>query len=190
MARGSVVRVFLPGGGCNHGVVIEARPAAAPTRVKVLWEPLEDLRVTEHDWPPAQATIVGAASLKVSRAPRRRAASVEEPVGFSEWLGAHVMEAERHGVKLSVPGAGTTRRAKLAATFARLLGEGESVARLKAASVGVLDDEFMRSGGHVDPENVLRVEKVGRRADAGERVLAARVAAAEGGATDWERFDG
>lgn len=172
------------------GVVIEARPVAAPTRVKVLWEPLADLKVTEHDWPPTSATIVGAAGLKMGRVPRRACEAVEEPMGFAAWLGAHVVEGERYGLKLSVPGAGTTRRAELARAFARLLGEGYDVERLKAASVGVLADEYMRTNGYGHPENVLRVAKVGRRADDGARVLAKRAAAESAGDTDWGRFDG
>jgi hypothetical protein len=182
VARGTVVRA-----GERVGVVVEARPAAAPTKVKVLWEPLSALHVTEHDWPPAQATIVGVASLKLGRVSRRRdAAPADEPVGFADWLAVHVEEAARYGVVQSVPGAGTTRRAKLAQTFARLLGEGYSLEQFRAASVGVLDDDFMRANDHVAPESVLRVEKIGRRADAGARVLAKR----DGDDTDWSAYDG
>lgn len=180
--------------GNRVGVVIAAKPKAEPRRVKVAWEPLADGQVTEHAWPPTVAELLHALDTsitgRVPRGQRGAVAAVEEPIGFAAWLGHHVEEAERYGIKLSVPGAATARRAKLARTYALLIGQGETDERLRAASVGVLDDAYMRENGHVDPENVLRVEKVGRRADAGERVLQARLAQDSGEVTDWSAFDG
>lgn len=186
MARGTVVR--HPSRGI--GVVLEAKPAGAPTRALVAWEPLADGRVEEVPWPPSTAEIVRALPLRLGRAPRARKEPTEEPIGFAEFLGAHVVEARLHGLDQRPPGAGTTRRARLAATFARLQGEGYELEDFKAASVGVLSDEFMRQGGHTAVENVLRVEKIGRRADLGRQELARRAAAEESGDTDWGAFDG
>lgn len=179
--------------GKRVGVVIAARPKAEPRRVKVAWQPLEAGVVGEYAWPPENARVLQVLNTTIAgRVPRPQPAAVEgveEPIGFAEFLGAHVAEAKRVGVALSVPGAGTTRRAQLAKTFAKLIGEGESVERLKAASVGVLEDAYMREHGHVDPENVLRAGKVGRRADAGERVLAQRASQDAGDTTNWGQFD-
>lgn len=187
MARGTVVR--HPSRGV--GVVLEAKPVGAPTRALVAWEPLADGRVEEVSWPPTHAHVVRVLPLRVGRAPRAKNSSpAAEPVGFVEWLEAHVREAARNGIGLQVPRAGTTRRARLAITFARLLGEGYDLEAFTAASVGVLSDEYMRINGHVDPENVLRVEKIGRRVDAGRRELERRAAAVAGDQTDWSRFDG
>lgn len=194
MARGTVVEVDVVEDGTpttRVGVVIEARPAGSPTKVKVLWEPVSALRVTEHAWPPARARILGVADLKIARAPRKKAAApADEPLGFAAWLGAHAMEASaRWGLHVTVPAAGTTRRAKLAASYKRLMEEGYDQDQFRAASVGVLSDEYMRDNGYVDPENVLRLEKIGRRADAGLRELERRAAAEASGDTDWGRFD-
>lgn len=178
------------------GVVIGCRPVAAPSRVRVLWQPLDALKVSEHDWPPTVASIVGVVDAKVKARTRRAPAGAPgpEPVEFSAWLGAHVRVAQEFGIGLQVPSAGTTRRAKLATTFARLEGEGYSLADFKLASLGVLADEFMRDGGHVTFENVLRVEKIGGRVDKGrleeQRRVAAAAALVAGTERDWSRFDG
>jgi hypothetical protein len=42
----------------------------------------------------------------------------------------------------------------------------------------------------VHPENVLRVEKIGRRVDLGRQELARREARSSGAETDWGAFDG
>jgi hypothetical protein len=185
---GAVVR-----SGERVGVVVGARPVASPQRVVVAWEPLAAGVVSEHAWPPQKAEIVRVLDCKVKTRTRRAAAAapaLDEPEGFAQWLGAHVLEAKRWEISLSVPGAGTTRRAALAKTFARLLGEGYDLDAFKAASVGVLSDEYMRSGQHVHPENVLRVEKIGRRVDLGRQELARREARSSGAETDWGAFDG
>jgi hypothetical protein len=100
--------------------------------------------------------------------------SQPEPVEFSEWIGHHVTECERHGIRRSVPAAGTSVRADLAGKFRTLLGEGYDLEQLKLASVGVLADEFMRRGGHTAPENVLRKTKIQKRIDDGRAELARR----------------
>jgi hypothetical protein len=102
---------------------------------------------------------------------------------FSEWLGHH------HELTGSaVPRAGTTRRAKLAAIFDRLAGEGHELEDFRAASEGVWALPHMREGGHIEPENVLRVQKFGQYVSVGRR------ARSENGdwtrsQTDWTRFD-
>jgi hypothetical protein len=171
------------------GVVIAARPVAAPSRVRVLWQPVEHLLVTEHPWPPTTASIVGMAETKIAGRTRRAPATPqEEPIGFAQWLGFHHHEGERHGLDIGVPRAGTTHRATMAAAFAALVAEGYGREDFEAASVGVLADSFMRENRHIHPENVLRKTKIGRRIADGRAELARR--ASEPAGTDWGRFDG
>lgn len=126
---------------------------------------------------------------KKKRASKSRILSTEEePEGFAQWLGQHVAAGATFGLSLSVPRASTARRSALARTFARLRQEGHELEEFRLASLGVVGDAFMREGGHVDPENVLRVEKFGKRVDAGRRVEAA-AAAAPVETVDWSRFD-
>ncbi len=181
---GTVVR-----SGDRVGVVIAARPVAQPQRVKVAWQPLERGIVTDHQWPPTTAHIVHVLDTKISGRTRRASQpSQDEPVGFSAWCGLHVREAERYGVQVSVPGAGTSVRATLAAAFAALVAEGYSAEDFAAASVGVLSDPYMREHGYVAHDNVLRKTKIGRRIDLGRAEMAKRDAAGPG--TDWSAFDG
>lgn len=100
----------------------------------------------------------------------------EEPIGFSEWLGTHVQLAELYGVEQSVPRAGTSARASLAVVFAGLMAEGYAAEEFALASEGVLASDFMRDGGHVKPENVLRKTKLAGRVDEGRRARAKRLA--------------
>jgi hypothetical protein len=106
--------------------------------------------------------------------PKKVLSLEEEPEGFAGWLEHHVQTGAALGVSLSVPKHGTSYRSGLARTFAALSGEGYSLEEFKFASDGVLSDEFMREGGHVKPENVLRKEKIGGRVDAGRRWREAR----------------
>jgi hypothetical protein len=110
----------------------------------------------------------------------------EEPELFAQWLGFHVVAAGRLNLSLSVPRAGTSYRSSLARTFAALVAEGYGREEFELASLGVLSDDFMRAGGHVKPENVLRKEKIGGRIDAGR---AFRAAGGEGGGK-YGGFDG
>lgn len=98
--------------------------------------------------------------------------SADEPIGFSEWVGYHCIAADR-----SVPRAGTSARAKLAATFSALMAEGYALEDFKLATDGVLGDPFMVENGHTAPENVLRKSKIVKRIDDGRK---ARLAAAAG----------
>lgn len=91
----------------------------------------------------------------------------EEPAGFLEWLGHHVTIAAQLNLSMSVPHHGTRYRSSLARTFAALAGEGYGLEEFKLASEGVLSDDYMRAHGHVKPENVLRVEKIGGRVENG-----------------------
>lgn len=108
----------------------------------------------------------------------------QEPVGFGSWLSKHVDECERRGITRSVPRAGTSYRSELARTVAGLLGEGVTLEELELASVGVLADEFMRTGGHTKFENVLRKTKLGGKIDAGRAELRRRAD------DQYGRFDG
>lgn len=109
----------------------------------------------------------------------------EEPELFAQWLGFHVTAAGKMDVALSVPRAGTSYRSSLARTFGALAGEGYGKEDFELASLGVLSDDWMRSQGHVKPENVLRKEKIGGRIDVGR---AFRAAGGEGGGK-YGRFD-
>lgn len=92
--------------------------------------------------------------------------SMNEPIGFSEWLGHH------HSVTgHTVPRAGTQRRAALAKVFATLLA-GHELEDFKLESEGVWASPHMREGGHTQPENVLRLGRFGKYADAGRRARA------------------
>lgn len=104
---------------------------------------------------------------------RKRAplSPAEEVEGFGQWLGQHVVIAVGYGLALSVPRAATARRTALHRTFVRLRQEGMGLDEFELASRGLLGDEWMRDNGHVQPESVLRVEKVGKWVDAG-RALA------------------
>lgn len=113
----------------------------------------------------------------------------EEPEGFAQWLGQHTSLAATLGVQVSVPRAETSRRGVLARTFRRLRDEGHELEEFRLASMGVVSSEFMREGGHVQPENVLRVEKFGKWVDEGRRAHAVREAKASGHAVDWSQFD-
>jgi hypothetical protein len=112
----------------------------------------------------------------------------EEPEGFAQWLGQHVSTAKDVGVVMTVPRAGTSRRSTLARTFKRLVEEGHELEEFRLASLGVFSSQFMREGGYVSPENVLRVEKFGRWVDEGRRAEAV-AAAAPADAVDWSQFD-
>jgi hypothetical protein len=101
--------------------------------------------------------------------------SCSEPIGFSEWLGRHVELASFYGVEQSVPRAGTSNRATLAATFGALAAERYTAEEFELASEGVLSSEFMREGGHVKPENVLRKTKFAGKVDDGRRARAKRL---------------
>jgi hypothetical protein len=98
----------------------------------------------------------------------------DEPIGFSEWLGHHVLICERHEIVRSVPRAATSYRSDLARTFAALVAEGYELEDLKLASEGVLADDFMRGEGYTAPENVLRKTKIAKRIDEGRAWRAAQ----------------
>jgi GntR family transcriptional regulator len=115
-------------------------------------------------------------------------APADEPVGFAQWLGQHVSAANVVGIVMTVPRASTSRRSTLARAFKRLVAEGHELEEFRLASLGVLSSQFMREGGYVSPENVLRVEKFGRWVDEGRRAEAA-AAAAPTETVDWSRFD-
>lgn len=115
-----------------------------------------------------------------SKTPPKRAAKKkilpleEEPEGFLDWLGHHVTFAATVNLSQSVPRHGTSYRSSLARTFADLVNEGYSLEEFELASEGVLSDEYMRTGGWVKPENVLRKEKIGGRIQDGRSSRARR----------------
>lgn len=115
-------------------------------------------------------------SLKKKQAKKKLLEPDEEPDGFDLWLHRHVAVAHAYRVPQSVPRERTSTRTALAQTFAALIEEGYSVEELELASEGVLADDFMRSNGHVKPENVLRKTKVAGRIDAGRAARARRLA--------------
>lgn len=105
-----------------------------------------------------------------------------EPIGFDEWLEHH-----REVCGSSVPKLGTQRRTKLAGLFGQLAQAGHELEEFKLESEGVAASPHMVEGGHLEPENVLRVTRFGKYADAGRRARAARGAAE---ASPYAAFDG
>jgi hypothetical protein len=109
----------------------------------------------------------GESTPSPKKSPKTILAEADEPNGFLEWLGHHVAIAGQLNLSMSVPRHGTRYRSSLARTFAALAGEGFTLEEFKLASEGVLSDDWMRLQGHVKPENVLRVEKIGGRVENG-----------------------
>lgn len=147
--------------GRDLGVVV----ARVQRRRAVRWQPLDTGEITVHE--PEELEVVRRLNKRKRSAPAKILTPQEEPVGFAQWLGEHVTIAAEFGVDVSVPRAATSHRSTLARAFAALQEEGYSAEDFRLASIGVLSDDFMRSGGHVKPENVLRKTKIGGRIDRG-----------------------
>lgn len=90
--------------------------------------------------------------------------SHSEPIGFEEWLTHHCDVTGQQ-----VPGRETQARAKLAAKYATLTGEGRSLDDMKLASIGAHADEWLRENGKVFPRNVLVSERIDELIEKGRR---------------------
>jgi hypothetical protein len=151
------------------GVVVAKKKGQRAVR----WEPLWRGTVSVHD--PEELEVMRRLNKPTrTRTPAKPMAVVDEPAFFALWLGHHVSRCAEHGIQRSTPRPGTSYRAQLASTFAALLAEGYELEDFKLASDGVLADEFMRTGGHTAPENVLRKTKIAKRIDEGRAWRAAQ----------------
>jgi hypothetical protein len=121
---------------------------------------------------------------KKERTPKKVLSPDQEPIGFSEWLTYH---AEKSGG--SVPRAGTTYRSDLARVFASLLGEGYELEDFRLATDGVLGTDYMVTGQHTKPSNVLRKTKFEEWVDRGREARSRPMSEAERVAAKYAHLD-
>jgi hypothetical protein len=151
------------------GVVVAKKKGQRAVR----WEPLWRGAVTVHD--PEELEVMRRLNKPArAAAPKKILEPHEEPAGFPEWLEHHVFRCATWEIQRLIPRVRTSYRSELARTFAALMAEGYELDDFRAASDGVLADEFMRSGGHTAPDNVLRKTKIAKRIDEGRAWRAAQ----------------
>lgn len=151
------------------GVVVAKRNGKRAVR----WEPLWRGLLSVHE--PEELEVMRRLNKPTRRAaPKKILEPHEEPMGFAEWLGFHVLRCEEAGVSRSVPRAGTATRSELARMFRKLADQGYELEDFKAATDGVLASEWHVSNGHTKFATVLREAGFSEKADEGRAWRAAQ----------------